>query len=78
MIQHFCQAKMSPSNNSFHKSLHFSKSFKVFHCSVINVHCFVVNRDNFLSISAVQSFVNNFFIFLTLFVSLSNKQFIKM
>ena len=63
MIQHFCQAKMSSGNNSFHKSLHFSKSFKVFHCSVINVRCFVVNRDNFLSISAVQSFVNNFFIF---------------
>ena len=38
MIQHFCQVKMSSSNDSFHKSLHFSKSFKVFHCSVINVH----------------------------------------
>ena len=38
MIQHFCQAKMSLGNDSFHKSLHFSKSFKVFHCSVINVH----------------------------------------
>ena len=42
----------------------FSKSFKVFHCSVINVRCFVVNRDNFLSISAIQLFVNNFFNFL--------------
>ena len=30
---------MSPDNNSFHKSLLFSKSFKVFHCSVINVRC---------------------------------------
>ena len=61
MIQHFRQAKMSLRNNLFHKSLHFSKSFKVFHCSVIKVLCFVVNRDNFLSISDVQSLVNNFF-----------------
>ena len=64
MIQHFHQVKMSLCNDSFHKSSLFSKSFKVFHCSVINVRCFIVNRDNFLSISAVQSFVNNFFNFL--------------
>ena len=38
MIQLFRQAKMSLRNDLFHKSLHFSKSFKVFHCSVINVH----------------------------------------
>ena len=38
MIQHFYQAKTLLGNDSFHKSLLFSKSFKVFHCSVINVH----------------------------------------
>ena len=63
MIQHFRQAKMSFRNDLFHKSLHFSKSFKVFHCSVIKVLCFVVNRDNFLSISASHLFVNNLFNF---------------
>ena len=39
----------------------FSKSFKVFHCSVIKVLCFVVISDNFYIISDVWSLVNNFF-----------------
>ena len=64
MIQHFCQAKMSSSNNSFHKSLHFSKSFKVFHCSVINVLLLssaVFLSDSLFIIAPLSSFVNNFF-----------------
>ena len=64
MIQHFYQAKMSPSNNSFHKSLLFSKSFKVFHCSVINVLLLssaVSLSDSLFIIAPLSSFVNNFF-----------------
>ena len=66
MIQHFCQAKMLPSNDSFHKSLLFSKSFKVFHCSVINVLLLssaVSLSDSLFIIAPLSSFVNNFFIF---------------
>ena len=64
MIQHFCQAKMSLGNDSFHKSLHFSKSFKVFHCSVINVLLLfsaVSLSDSLFIIAPLSSFVNNFF-----------------
>ena len=66
MIQHFCQAKMSLGNDLFHKSLHFSKSFKVFHCSVINVLLLfsaVSLSDSLFIIAPLSSFVNNFFIF---------------
>ena len=38
----FSQVKMSLCNNLLCKLLHVSKSFKVFHCSVIKVLCFVV------------------------------------
>ena len=37
------------------------ESFKVFHCSVIKVLCFVVISDNFYIVSDVWSLVNNFF-----------------
>ena len=55
---------MSPDNNSFHKSLLFSKSFKVFHCSVINVLLLssaVSLSDSLFIIAPLSSFVNNFF-----------------
>ena len=64
MTQHFYQAKMLPSNDSFHKSLLFSKSFKVFHCSVINVLLLssaVSLSDSLFIIAPLSSFVNNFF-----------------
>ena len=64
MIQHFYQAKMLLGNDSFHKSLHFSKSFKVFHCSVINVLLLssaVSLSDSLFIIAPLSSFVNNFF-----------------
>ena len=64
MIQHFYQAKMSFDNDSFHKSLLFSKSFKVFHCSVINVLLLssaVSLSDSLFIIAPLSSFVNNFF-----------------
>ena len=67
MIQHFYQAKMLPSNDSFHKSLLFSKSFKVFHCSVINVLLLssaVSLSDSLFIIAPLSSFVNNFFAFI--------------
>ena len=66
MIQHFRQAKMLLRNDSLHKSLHFSKSFKVFHCSVINVLLLssaVFLSDSLFIIAPLSSFVNNFFIF---------------
>ena len=64
MIQHFRQAKMSLGNDSFHESSHFSKSFKVFHCSVINVLLLssaVSLSDSLFIIAPLSSFVNNFF-----------------
>ena len=64
MIQHFRQAKMLLRNDSLHKSLHFSKSFKVFHCSVINVLLLssaVSLSDSLFIIAPLSSFVNNFF-----------------
>ena len=64
MIQHFYQAKTLLGNDSFHKSLLFSKSFKVFHCSVINVLLLssaVSLSDSLFIIAPLSSFVNNFF-----------------
>ena len=66
MIQHFHQVKMSLCNDLFHKSSLFSKSFKVFHCSVINVlspSSAVSLSDSLFIIAPLSSFVNNFFIF---------------
>ena len=64
MIQHFHQVKMSLCNDLFHKSSLFSKSFKVFHCSVINVlspSSAVSLSDSLFIIAPLSSFVNNFF-----------------
>ena len=46
------------------------ESFKVFHCSVIKVLCFVVISDNFYSISDVWSLVNNFLIYFFAFIAI--------
>ena len=55
---------MSLCNDLFHKSSLFSKSFKVFHCSVINVlspSSAVSLSDSLFIIAPLSSFVNNFF-----------------
>ena len=55
--------------------LRYLESFKVIHCSVVNVLCFSAVRclsDNFYILSKTFVFVKNFFIFL--FAVLSNKQ----
>ena len=64
MIQHFLQTKMLLCNDLFHKSSLFSKSFKVFHCSVINVLSLssaISLSDSLFIIAPLSSFVNNFF-----------------
>ena len=52
----------------FLKNKTFKNFSRLFHCSVINVLCFVVvflfTRRNFYRISHLSMFVNNFFIFL--------------
>ena len=53
---------------SLKRSDWFSKSFKVSHCSVINVLCFVFfSCDSLIILSNRCSFVKHFFIFWTLF-----------
>ena len=66
----FSQVKMSLCNNLLRKLLHVSKSFKVFHCSVIKVLCFVVISDNFYIVSDVWSLVNNFLIYFFAFIAI--------
>ena len=62
MIQYFRQTKMLFNNDSFHKSLHFSKSFKVFHCSVINVLCCLSNATTLISYHVCHCLSTTFFI----------------
>ena len=49
---------------SLKRSDWFSKSFKVSHCSVINVLCFALSCDSLIILSNRCSFVKHFFVFL--------------